>query len=154
MTERILFLTGKLAEKSLNKTLNSIESRDFDFEVRALGVSVAALMTTDLIARRLDNAQGFDRAILPGRCRGQLEKLTEKFQIPFERGPEELKDLPQFFGGAHHGGAAVLRLLAAGSQGQAARADFVEAGRQLDRAGGRGPRTGNGTARRADPGLL
>ena len=102
MTERILFLTGKLAEKSLNKTLNSIDNRDFDFEVRALGVSVAALMTTDLIARRLSDAQGFDRAILPGRCRGQLEKLTEKFQIPFERGPEELKDLPQFFGGEHH----------------------------------------------------
>ncbi len=102
MTERILFLTGKLAEKSLLKTLNSIDNRDFDFEVRALGVSVAALMTTDLIARRLNDVAGFDRAILPGRCRGQLDKLTEKFQLPFERGPEELKDLPQFFGGELH----------------------------------------------------
>ncbi|MGR8949175.1 MAG: DUF6513 domain-containing protein [Gammaproteobacteria bacterium] len=99
MSERILFLTGKLAESSLVKTLTSIDNREFDFEVRALGVSVAALMTTDLIARRLDNTEGFDRAILPGRCRGELNSLTQKFGLPFERGPEELKDLPQFFGG-------------------------------------------------------
>ena len=99
MNERILFLTGKLAEPSLIKTLESLEDRAFEYEVRALGLSVAALMTTDLIARRLDNADGFDRVILPGRCRGMLEPLQAKFQLNFERGPEELKDLPQFFGG-------------------------------------------------------
>ena len=99
MSERILFLTGKLAESSLKKTLDSISDPGFQYETRVLGVSVAALMTTDLIARRLDAMEGFDRVILPGRCRGELDPLSEKFQLPFERGPEELKDLPQFFGG-------------------------------------------------------
>ena len=102
MTERILFLTGKLAEPSLLKTLESLENRPFSYEVRVLGVSVAALMTTDMIARRLDQAEGFDRAIIPGRCRGEISHLNEKFSIPFERGPEELKDLPYFFGGEKH----------------------------------------------------
>ena len=99
MSERILFLTGKLAESSLSKTLETISDPGFDYEIRVLGVSVAALMTTDLIARRLEAVEGFDRVVLPGRCRGELAPLAEKFQVPFERGPEELKDLPQFFGG-------------------------------------------------------
>ena len=99
MSERILFLTGKLAESSLKKTLASIEDPGFEYAIRELGVSVAALMTTDLIARRLDKVEEFDRIILPGRCRGELDPLTEKFGRPFERGPEELKDLPQYFGG-------------------------------------------------------
>ena len=99
MSERILFLTGKLAESSLSKTLETISDPGFDYEIRVLGVSVAALMTTDLIARRLEAVEGFDRVVLPGRCRGELDPLREKFQVPFERGPDELKDLPQFFGG-------------------------------------------------------
>ncbi len=102
MTERILFLTGKLAEPSLLKTLENLENRPFSYEVRVLGVSVAALMTTDMIARRLNDVEGFDRAIIPGRCRGEITPLNEKFSLPFERGPEELKDLPYFFGGEKH----------------------------------------------------
>lgn len=100
MTERILFLTGKLAEPSLIRTLNNIEDRAFEFEVKVLGISVAALMTTDHIARRLENVAGFDRVIVPGRCRGNLEELSGKFRSPFERGPDELKDLPRYFGAA------------------------------------------------------
>ncbi|MEM7467383.1 MAG: DUF6513 domain-containing protein [Pseudomonadota bacterium] len=99
MSERILFLTGRLAESSLNKTLESIPDRQFSFDIKVLGVSVAALMTTDLIAKRLDPFDGVDRVILPGRCRGELAILETQFGVPFERGPEELKDLPQFFGG-------------------------------------------------------
>lgn len=102
MTERILFLTGKLAEPSLLRTLESLENRNFSYEIRVLGVSVAALMTTDMIGRRLTAVEGFDRAIIPGRCRGEISKLTEQFTLPFERGPEELKDLPLFFGGKKH----------------------------------------------------
>jgi dihydropteroate synthase-like protein len=37
------------------------------------------------------------RMIVPGRCRGDLDALTAHFGLPVQRGPEELKDLPQFF---------------------------------------------------------
>ncbi|HMM76543.1 MAG TPA: DUF6513 domain-containing protein [Gammaproteobacteria bacterium] len=96
--ERLLFLTGKLAEKSLARVLAEISPRAFDYEVRVLGISVAALMTSDFIKRRLDAVAGYDRVLLPGRCRGDLDDLSASFGVPFERGPEELKDLPQYFG--------------------------------------------------------
>ena len=36
--------------------------------------------------------------MLPGRCRADLERLGERFGVPFLRGPDELKDIPVFFG--------------------------------------------------------
>lgn len=98
MPDHILFLTGKLAEKSLARVLDSLPKRDFSYEIRVLGVSVAALMTGPMIKRRLKDARKFDRVILPGRCRGDLDDLGAHFDTPFERGPEELKDLPTYFG--------------------------------------------------------
>lgn len=97
MSKSLLFLTGKLAEKSLHKVLAGM-SADFKYRVTQIGVSVAALMTPELIARRLANAGDADRIFVPGLCRGDLKPLTEKYGIPVERGPEDLKDLPQFFG--------------------------------------------------------
>jgi len=98
MAERILFITGKLAEKSLRRTLEGMPSHLFDYEIRVLGVSVAALMTSDLIRRRLDGIAGFDRVIIPGRARGDVDALSAHFGVCFERGPEELKNLPRYFG--------------------------------------------------------
>ncbi len=106
--QRLLFLTGKLAEMSVGRALSDIVPCAFDYEVRALGIAVAALMTSDFIKRRLESAAGFDRVILPGRCRGDLDDLGAHFGVPFERGPEELKDLPQHFG-AHRRARALDR---------------------------------------------
>ncbi|MFK8027704.1 MAG: DUF6513 domain-containing protein [Gammaproteobacteria bacterium] len=100
MAQHLLFLTGKLAEKSLHKVLESMQPTDFSYEVHQIGVSVAALMTTDLIARRLKDVSQFDKVILPGRCRGDIDLLADQLGKPVERGPEELKDLPQHFGHA------------------------------------------------------
>lgn len=100
MSKHYLFLTGKLAEKSLHKVLESMQPTEFSYEVRQMGVSVAALMTTDLIARRLIDVTGFNKVMLPGRCRGDIDALVSKYGIEVERGPEELKDLPQHFGQA------------------------------------------------------
>ena len=98
MPENILFLTGKLAEKSLHKVLEGMQPTEFSYDVCQIGVSVAALMTTDLIARRLDKVSRYDRILLPGRCCGDIDALARELGIPVERGPEELKDLPHFFG--------------------------------------------------------
>lgn len=101
MPDNILFLTGKLAEGSLNKVLSSMQSPAFDYQVAQLGISVAALMTPEFIARRLSDARGADRIIVPGLCRGDLSALSQKYGVPVDRGPEDLKDIPQYFG---HGG--------------------------------------------------
>lgn len=100
MTEHILFLTGRLARRSLEQVLQGMAPTGFDYTVHDLGISVAGLMTTDMILRRLDGAMGATRMVLPGRCRGELEPLVSRFGIPVERGPDDLKDMPQFFGRA------------------------------------------------------
>jgi dihydropteroate synthase-like protein len=97
MPEHILFLTGKLAEKQLRRILEEMEP-EFGYTVHQLGLTVAALMTADMIRRRLKDTFGADRVLVPGRCRGDLEALSRDLGIPIDRGPEELHDLPEFFG--------------------------------------------------------
>lgn len=97
MAERILFLTGHLARARLERVLGAW-SFGFEWSIADIGVKVAALMTEAIIARRLARPVVADRVIVPGRCRADLERLTAQFGVPFERGPDELKDLPAYFG--------------------------------------------------------
>ncbi len=97
--EHILFLTGKLAEPALRRVLGQLsEQVGFAFEIENIGVSVAALMHVDLVLRRLTLRESYDRVLVPGWCQGELERLAERFGIPFERGPKDLFDLPETFG--------------------------------------------------------
>ena len=102
MPENLLFLTGKLAEKSLHKVLKEVQSNPntpaFKYRVEQIGVSVAALMTPEMVARRLKTTGDANKMILPGLCQGDLSQLHRQFGIPAERGPNDLKDLPQYFG--------------------------------------------------------
>ena len=98
-TERILFVTGRLAERSLRRIVEELSPHlGFEYEVQTLGISVAALMHTDWVARKLNVNGRFDRVILPGWCGGDLESLSVKFNTPFERGPKDVFDLPEYFG--------------------------------------------------------
>ena len=99
MKNKILFITGKLAEKNLRKILDSIEDKSFTYETRDLSVNVAALLTTEMIYRRIGDIEGFNKIILPGKVRGDIDVLAKKLNITIVRGPEELKDLPVMFGG-------------------------------------------------------
>lgn len=107
MAKNLLFLTGKLAEKSLHKVLAEVQSNPktppFKYRIQQIGVSVAALMTPNLIARRLKETGDADKLILPGLCQGDLTQLEAQYGVPVERGPADLKDLPQYFG---HAGVA------------------------------------------------
>src|SRR5690242_8500998 len=100
MRERLLFLTGRLAESRLEKVLQGMAPAAFDWGIVNVGVKAAALMTEPILMRRLTRPLQADRVILPGRCRADLERLTQEFGAPFERGPDELRDLPEFFGKA------------------------------------------------------
>ena len=105
--EHIVFLTGRLAQPQLERVLAGIAAAPFTWEVREIGLQVAALMTADMIRRRVpapvlserDGAapQRADRIIVPGRCRGDCDALSAHYGIAVQRGPEELKDLPRFF---------------------------------------------------------
>ncbi|GAP37717.1 DUF6513 domain-containing protein [Piscinibacter sakaiensis] len=101
--EHLLFLTGRLAEPALRRVLEGLDSTAgdpasaFTWEVREIGLQVAALMTTEMVRRRLPAPLPADRLVLPGRCRGDVDALAAHYGRPVLRGPEELKDLPQFF---------------------------------------------------------
>lgn len=43
--------------------------------------------------------QAIDRVLLPGWCGGDLDVLTQRFGSRFERGPKDMFDLPEYFGG-------------------------------------------------------
>jgi dihydropteroate synthase-like protein len=95
----LLFVTGKLAEPSLRRTLADLAPRaDFEFTVAVLPITVAALATTPWIARHLTVPAGIDRVVLPGLCAGDLAIFAQQTTVPVERGPKDLLDLPDFFG--------------------------------------------------------
>ena len=97
--ERILFVTGRLAETSLRQVLQPLAVRvGFDFEIAVLGISVAALMRVEWVQRKLQLPGAFDRVIIPGWCGGDMQSLSDHFGIPFERGPKDLFELPEYFG--------------------------------------------------------
>lgn len=97
--ERILFVTGHLAEPSLRSVVAQLSaSIGFDYEITVLGITVAALMHVDWVRRKLLIPGGVQRVILPGWCSGDLDSLAQHFGVPFIRGPKNLFDLPEFFG--------------------------------------------------------
>jgi dihydropteroate synthase-like protein len=99
MPERILFLTGHLAAGRLRKVLAEMGEAGFAWETRDIGIQVAALMTVELIRRRLPRETiAADRIIVPGHCAGDLAALSGELGAPIERGPEDLHDLPMHFG--------------------------------------------------------
>jgi dihydropteroate synthase-like protein len=99
LSERLLFVTGKLAAPALRDTLGRAEL-PFDYDVAVMKITVAALMTTDWIARRLEVPDAATKIMIPGMCEGEVDVLSERFGIPAEKGPADLKALPSWFGQA------------------------------------------------------
>ena len=98
-TDRIHFVTGRLAEHSLRQVLAGLAPRvGFEATIQVMNITVAALMTTEWIARRLDVPPGTTRIVIPGGCRGSLEAIRAVATVPVERGPEDLRRLDEFFG--------------------------------------------------------
>src|SRR4051812_47087044 len=96
----LLFVTGKLAEPALRRVLADLAPRSgFDYSVAVLPITVAALATTPWVARHLTVPAGIDRVILPGLCAGDLDEVARHAGGPVERGPKDLRDLPDLFSG-------------------------------------------------------
>lgn len=100
---RILFVTGKLAEPSLRRVLADLAPRaGFSPEVAVLPITVAALLTTDWVSRHFSVPEGVQRVVLPGFCRGELDQIPRPEGTTLERGPKDLRDLPDYFGKQSH----------------------------------------------------
>jgi dihydropteroate synthase len=96
--ERVVLVTGSLAEPRVKRVAEQVASDKLEPVVANVGVKVAALMTTDIVERRLTLPEGADRVVMPGRFRGDLERLSDFFGTRFERGPDEVADLPEYLG--------------------------------------------------------
>jgi len=97
----LLFVTGKLAEPALRRTLADLAVQaNFQSSVAVLPISVAALATAAWISSHLTVPAEVERIILPGLCAGDLAPLRARTGLPVERGPQDLRDLPEFFGSA------------------------------------------------------
>ncbi|WP_250152591.1 DUF6513 domain-containing protein [Ancylobacter radicis] len=96
--EKIALVTGSLAEPRLTRIAGEITDAAVEPVVVNVGVKVAALMTAEIVERRLKLPEGTDRVLMPGRFRGDLDRLERFFGVPFSRGPDEMADLPDYFG--------------------------------------------------------
>jgi dihydropteroate synthase-like protein len=150
VAERYLFVTGKLAAPALRATLERAEL-PFGHDVAVMKITVAALMTTEWIARRLEVPPGVTRIMIPGLCQGDPAAIGERFGLPAEKGPADLKRLPAFFGQAdarsrygprdvrvfaeinHVPHLAREQIFAAASYYREAGADVIDLGLSLDR---------------------
>jgi dihydropteroate synthase len=96
---RVLFVTGKLAEPALRRVLADMKA-PFAYEVTVMRITVAALMTTDWIARHLPPPASVDLVLIPGLCEGDPETLAAALGVRVQKGPKDLREIPQFFGRA------------------------------------------------------
>jgi dihydropteroate synthase len=96
---RVLFVTGKLAEPALRGTLASMEA-SFATEIAMLPITVAALMTTEWIAKHLTVPEGTDLVLIPGLCEGATSSIADRFDVQVEKGPKDLREIPEYFGQA------------------------------------------------------
>src|SRR3989475_9708787 len=98
---RVLFVTGRLAEPALRRVLTEM-APPFAYDVTVLRITVAALMTTDWIARNLDAqvAEGTDLVLIPGLCEGDPQVIGDKRGLQVEGGPKDLREIPSHFGHA------------------------------------------------------
>ncbi len=96
---KYLLITGKIAQGALTRVKKGIT--DPGFEIKPLNRRVASLMTTEYIAKHLkrDKIQCEGKVIMiPGLCKGSLQPIIDVTGCEVLRGPEDLKDLPVYFG--------------------------------------------------------
>ncbi|MEL7567076.1 MAG: DUF6513 domain-containing protein [Dehalobacterium sp.] len=98
--QKYLLITGIIAEGALKKVASKI--KEMNLEVKTLNCTVAALMSTDFIARELGrevSLNGDDVIVIPGLCSGSLQLISEATGCKTIKGPKDLMDLPAFFKG-------------------------------------------------------
>ncbi len=97
--EHIHFVTGRLAEQALRTVVEPLAAEvGFDYSIGVMPITVAALMTPRWIERHVAPPSDATRILLPGYCDGDLTSLRSAATVDVERGPKDLRALPEFFG--------------------------------------------------------
>ena len=97
--ENIHFVTGRLAESALQNILQKLAKQvGFEFSIQVLPITVAALMTPQWIASRLKVPSGATKILIPGYCQGSLDPIRSVTPLMVQRGPKDLRRLPEHFG--------------------------------------------------------
>lgn len=96
---RVLFVTGKLAEPALRRVVTDM-APPFAWEIAVMKITVAALMTTEWIGRFLQVPPGIDLVLIPGLCEGDPDALSTTLGVHVEKGPKDLREIPRHFGRA------------------------------------------------------
>ncbi len=97
--EHVHFVTGRLAAASLEEVLKPLaEKVGFSYSIDILPITVAALMTPQWVAKRMNPPAEASRIVLPGYCRGDLAPVEAITGASVELGPRDLRKLPAFFG--------------------------------------------------------
>ena len=63
-----------------------------------MNISVAALMTTRWIARRLKVPDGVDNIVIPGCARATSRRWRQATGLPVRKGPADVRALPEWYG--------------------------------------------------------
>lgn len=90
-----LFVTGRLAEPALRGVVSEL---GLDHQIAVMNISVAALMTTRWIARRLQVPDGVRDIVIPGLCEGDVDTLAQATGLPVRKGPIDVRALPEWYG--------------------------------------------------------
>lgn len=99
--EHIHFVTGRLAEHALAKTVEPLAREiGFAYSIDVLPITVAALMTPEWIAKRIKPHKDATRVLVPGYCKGDLQPIESAAGVRVDRGPRDLRELPKYFGRA------------------------------------------------------
>ncbi len=107
---KYLLLTGQIAKGALARVIEKISYIE-DLEIKSLGCSVAALMSTEFIARELAREDWSDEdkiIVIPGLCQGSLQPIIETTGCKVLRGPKDLTNLPAFFQSGEKGEQALV----------------------------------------------
>jgi dihydropteroate synthase-like protein len=90
---KVLLITGSLAEDTVKRYA---QKSNVETEIRALKVSVAALLTPEHIAKALENTKGdnLDMILVPGLIRGDVSVISDTVGTPAFKGPRYAADLP------------------------------------------------------------
>ncbi|MEM2828663.1 MAG: DUF6513 domain-containing protein, partial [Candidatus Jordarchaeales archaeon] len=78
----MLFVTGRLAEGQVRKYAESLE---IEVDVVSLPVSVAALITPQMLVEHLKGVvsrEKYDAIIVPGLLRGDVSAVEEQLGVP------------------------------------------------------------------------
>jgi dihydropteroate synthase-like protein len=92
-TGKVLLITGSLAKDSVKRYAKESTS---NAETCALKIAVAALLTTETIAKSLKDfdLKRFDMILVPGLVRGDTSVITKAIGVPTFKGPRYAADLP------------------------------------------------------------